>query len=77
MKFSETQHQHSLSLGCVGPTLDFGSGRALSVHGFEHPPPPPDVRLCPDSVVPTWSSLSLLLFLPLLCSCSLFLKINK
>ena len=38
------------------PTLDFGSGHDLMVHGTESP-----VGLCADSMEPAWDSLSLLL----------------
>ena len=54
------------------PTLDFGSGRDLTVHGLE-----PLSGLCAISAEPAWDSLSvpLSLFLPNLGS--LPLKINK
>ena len=52
------------------PTLDFGSGHDLTVHGFK-----PHVELCADHVEPAWDSLSL----PLTASPPLVLslKINK
>ena len=49
------------------PTLDFGSGHDLMVHGIK-----PCIRLHVDSVKPVWDSLSLPL--PRLCVCSLSLK---
>ena len=66
--------------GSVGRvlTLGFSSGHELKVWAFE-----PCVRLCADSMEPTWHSISF--FLPLPCSCmcpgslslSLCLKINE
>ena len=58
------------------PILDFSSGHDLTVHGFK-----PCIRLCTDSMEPTWDSLPVSI-LPLLvcavCMRSLFsLKINK
>ena len=53
------------------PTLDFGSGCDLMVHGVE-----PRIRLCTDSVEPAWDSLSPCLSLLLPNSHSLPLKIN-
>ena len=60
------------------PTLDFGSGHDLTVHGIE-----PHIKLCTGSMEPTWDSLSPSLFAPpltlslsLSLSLSLFLKIN-
>ena len=50
------------------PTLDFGSGHDLTVHGFE-----PHVGLCADSVEPAWKlslSLSLSAPAPLVCTLS-------
>ena len=41
------------------PTLDFGSGHHLMVHGFK-----PCLGLCADSVEAAWDSLS-----PSLCPC--------
>ena len=46
-------------------TLDFGSGHDLRVRGFK-----PCVRICADSVEPSWNSLSLSL-------CPSLLKINN
>ena len=43
-----------------GLTLDFSSGRDLTVREIE-----PHVRLCADSAEPAWDSLSLSLSLPL------------
>ena len=53
------------------PTLDFGSGHDLRVHGIE-----PRVELCDDSAQPALDSLSPFLSLPLPCSRCLSLK-NK
>ena len=53
-------------------TLDFRSGHGLTVHEFE-----PGIRLCADSVVPAWDSLSpFISVLPSLVL-SRSLKINK
>ena len=55
------------------PTLDFGSGRHLTIlHEFE-----PQVRLRADSVEPAWDSLSLSLSASPLLVLSFSLKINK
>ena len=51
--------------------LDFGSGHDLMVRGFE-----PHVRLCAGSAESTWDSLSFSAPPLLVCSLSLFLKIN-
>ena len=40
-------------------TLDLGSGHDLTVHGMES-----HLRLCADSMEPTWDSLSLPVSLP-------------
>ena len=53
-------------------TLDFGSGRELTVCGIE-----PCVGLHTDNMEPAWDSRSLPLSLPLPYSFSLSLKINK
>ena len=45
------------------PTLDFGSGHDLVVHGTE-----PHVGLCPVSTEPDWDSLSPSPSVPLPCS---------
>ena len=55
-----------------GPTLDFGSGRDLTVYEFE-----PCTGLCTDSVEPAWDSLSSSLSAPPLLALFLSLKINK
>ena len=54
------------------PTLDFGSGRDLTVHGNKH-----FVRLCTQGTEPAWDSLSRPLYLPPLLTCSLSLQVNK
>ena len=52
------------------PTLDFGSGHNLAVRGFE-PRAGPSI----DRMEPAWLGFSV--SLPLPCSLSLSLKINK
>ena len=52
------------------PTLDFGSGHDLTVPGIE-----PHVGLCTNHRV--CLGFSLLLSLPLLCSCTCALSLNK
>ena len=54
------------------PTLDLGSGRDLTVPGFE-----PRVGLCIDSAEPAWDSLSVSLCLSLSLSLSLSVCQNK
>ena len=64
--FLLVNHPKSLFKNCLGrgawvaPTLDFGSGRDLTVHEIE-----PYIRLCADSAKPAGDSLSLLLSLSL------------
>ena len=53
------------------PTLGFGSGHDLTVHGFK-----PHFRLCAGSAEPAWDSLFLPLSLPPLHCVSLNLKIK-
>ena len=52
------------------PTLDFGSGHDLMVHGFK-----PCVALCAESAEPAWNLLSFSLSAPSLLMLSI--KINK
>ena len=54
------------------PALGFGLGHDLMVCEFES-----CAMLCADSAGPAWNSLSFPLFLPLPCSLSLSLKMNK
>ena len=53
-------------------TLDFGSGRDLTVCELE-----PHIGLWADIMEPAWDSVSLSLSAPSLLSLSIFLKINK
>ena len=73
--YNQTSREgHLVAQSAKRPTLDFGSGHDLLVCELE-----PGVRLCTDSVVPAWDSLSLPLLLPLTHSCSLSfsLSLNK
>ena len=54
------------------PTLDSGSGHDLMDRGSE-----PRSGLRADNAETAWDSLSLLLCLPLTCSCMLSLKMNE
>ena len=54
------------------PTLDFGSGHDLTVHGIK-----PHMGLWTGSAEPAWDFLSPPLSLPLHCSCSLSLSLSK
>ena len=56
------------------PTLDFGSGHDLMVHGFK-----PRVGLCTDSIEPAWDSLSpsVSLYPSPICTLSLKNKLKK
>ena len=54
------------------PTLDFGSGHDLTVHGFEL-----HIGLCADNPEPVWGSFSSSLSARPLLTFSFSLKINK